>query len=60
MKIVLEECFKAGKHMGTIVIYKTALTPQFLGKLKADKADKMGWRRYKETLREEGVDVDEW
>ena len=49
--IVLEHCFnEKGKYMGKIIIHETDLTPEFIKKIKQDKDNKMGWRKYHKVL----------
>jgi len=57
--IVLEECFnEEGQYMGRIVVYETDLTPVFLDKIKADKDDKMGWKKYRKIMKKAGYDIE--
>lgn len=50
-EIVLEECFdEKGRYMGKIIIHEADLTPEFINKIKADKDDKMGFKKYHGVL----------
>ena len=54
-EIVLEDCYdEKGKFMGRISIPIADLTPEFLDKIKKDRKDKMGWKKYHDVLRENG------
>jgi len=57
-EIVLEECFDGnGKYLGRIVVEVKDLSAEFIGKIKADKEDKMGYKKYKTLLKGKGYDV---
>lgn len=57
--IVLEECFdEKGKYLGKIVIPISDLTPEFLALIRADKDDKMGWKKYRKIVKEHGHDIE--
>jgi len=51
--IVLEESEK-----GKQGIYESDLTTEFLDKIKADKDDKMGWKKYRKVMKEKGYDIE--
>ena len=42
---------------GFISVDIDKLSPEFLDKIKADKCDKIGWKKYHKTLKEHGFDV---
>ncbi|GAH23235.1 unnamed protein product [marine sediment metagenome] len=51
MIILLEECYtEEGKYTGKVVISEEKLTPEFLKKIKEDKENKMGWKKYHGVL----------
>ena len=57
--IVLEECFnEKGKYLGKIVVHEADLTPEFLDKIKKDKDDKMGWKKYRKIMKDKGYDIE--
>ena len=57
-EIILEECHdKKGRYQGKIIIRKDVLTPEFVEKIKADKQNEMGYKKYKKTLKKHGYDV---
>jgi len=58
-EIILEEVYKDGKYMGKIVTYEADLTPEFLDKVKKDKNDEMGWKKYHKVLKDKGFDIGE-
>jgi len=53
-KIVLNVDEWGGK---TVVLVET-LTPEFLDKIKKDKDDKMGWKKYHKILKEKGYKIE--
>ncbi|MBA7715200.1 hypothetical protein ES703_124241 [subsurface metagenome] len=58
-EIVLEEKFdKKGKYLGKIIVDVDSLTPEFLGKIKKDKSDKMGWKKYRKIMKDKGYDIE--
>jgi len=67
-KIVLEECWDmrpdpndteklVNTYLGMIVANIEDLTPEFLAKLKADKDDKHGWKKYRKLMKDKGYDI---
>lgn len=59
-EILLEKCFdEKGKYMGKIIIHEADLTPEFLGKVKKDKDDKMGWKKYRKVMKKAGYNIED-
>lgn len=58
-EILLKKCFdEKGKYLGKITIHEADLTPEFLDKIRKDKSDKMGWKKYHKILKEKGYDIE--
>lgn len=57
--IVLRKSYnKKGKYMGMSVIPIECLTPTFLGKIRADKDNKMGWKQYRKVMKKAGYPIE--
>lgn len=59
MILELEKCYnEKGRYMGSIIVDTEALTLEYLDKIKADKADKLGWKKYHRILKEKGYNIE--
>ena len=58
-EIVLEECYNEnGEYLGKIVINEEELTPELLKRVREDTDDKLGWKKYRKVMKDNGIDVE--
>jgi hypothetical protein len=58
-EIVLEECYdEKGVYLGKIVINSEELIPELLKRVREDTDDKLGWKKYRKVMKDNGIDVE--
>lgn len=67
--ILLEECYgdrlnprtkkiEKNVYLGKVVCQTEDLTPEFIAELKADKDDKLGWKKYRKIMKDKGYPIE--
>lgn len=56
--IVLKKHYAGDKYLGMEVVFLKDLTPGYLATVKADKNDKLGWKRHRKVMKEAGYDIE--